>query len=405
MKTNILAVDPLEQSSSRNLELLKILNENKFVDVTIVTESEEFQAHKVILSSVSPVLKRIFDRNNQQHPLLYMRATKSQHIKALIDFIYQGQAVVEVSTIREFISLGNELQIQGLFEEENNSVQHIKEEKSDNHEAPPDEYSKVFKKTKAKFKELNNTEGHLSITHVDNDASDTEEQRKSLNKMSPQQGLTDEEKSAIIKRKSLESIARKKLLSTKYFKKYDAECEKLVVRNGQAEFACTECPKITTSASHAKEHAEVHMEVNRFQWRCICGEVFNRKYQARTHYPCRTAIQKFITKAKAGQQQSSETVNSQENTQHFETISVIDYEIHIDKYLGKIIETGVTEPWICNNEECKVASKNRDVLMLHIESVHLAEFHFTCDGCPEKFERYAVYQRHKKVKNCKYVTK
>ena len=149
VRTTVLKVDPSEFYTLRSSALLENLNENRFVDVTIVTESEEFQAHKVILSSVSPVLKRIFDRNNQQHPLLYMRATKSQHIKALIDFIYQGQAVVEVSTIREFISLGNELQIQGLFEEENNSVQHIKEEKSDNHEAPPDEYSRVFKKTKA----------------------------------------------------------------------------------------------------------------------------------------------------------------------------------------------------------------------------------------------------------------
>ena len=117
MKTNILAVDPLEQSSSRNLELLKILNENKFVDVTIVTESEEFQAHKVILSSVSPVLKRIFDRNNQQHPLLYMRATKPQHIKALIDFIYKGQAHVETNSIKSFIDLAKELQIHGLYEQ------------------------------------------------------------------------------------------------------------------------------------------------------------------------------------------------------------------------------------------------------------------------------------------------
>ena len=283
MKTNILAVDPLEQSSSRNLELLKILNENKFVDVTIVTESEEFQAHKVILSSVSPVLKRIFDRNNQQHPLLYMRATKSQHIKALIDFIYKGQAHVETNSIKSFIDLAKELQIHGLYE------QKPSQEESKDEKLPPTKKSirsKTVDKSEALLHEFESRtdEDLLPIT-----ADDEFRTRNSKNKDIKNDNVFANNRLGYQKKKEMESKARAELFAEEYFVNYEKEVDEIIINSGRHDYYyCKLCSKSFANKSQACEHAEIHLsdEGTRFSWTCVCGDEFNSKCKVRRHYPC-----------------------------------------------------------------------------------------------------------------------
>ena len=47
-----------------------LLNDKDFADVTLVTEDDEqIKAHKVVLSTCSPVFKNILIKNHHQHPL------------------------------------------------------------------------------------------------------------------------------------------------------------------------------------------------------------------------------------------------------------------------------------------------------------------------------------------------
>ena len=94
-----------------------ILTNSQFLDVTIVNEEREWGAHKLILSSASPVLRRILVRGNQMQSLVYLRGTKSSTIEALLNFIYQGEAAVPVSDVNEFVSLGKELKLTGIHED------------------------------------------------------------------------------------------------------------------------------------------------------------------------------------------------------------------------------------------------------------------------------------------------
>ena len=94
-----------------------ILANSQFLDVTIVNEEREWGAHRLILSSASPVLRRILNRGNQMQSLVYLRGTKSSTIEALLNFIYQGEAAVPVSDVNEFVSLGKELKLTGIHED------------------------------------------------------------------------------------------------------------------------------------------------------------------------------------------------------------------------------------------------------------------------------------------------
>jgi len=71
---------------------------------------------------------------------------------------------------------------------------------------------------------------------------------------------------------------------------------------------------------------------------------------------------------------------------------VEDYEIQIDKYLSKS-----DSDWLCSSETCSTLTFiNKETVMTHIEATHLDHIMFTCDGCPETFERHVKYRKHTK---------
>ena len=90
-----------------------------FSDVTLAGADGEFvEAHKVILSSCSPVLKSILMKVSQAHPLLYMKGMKIEDISLLLKFIYTGEVTVEKGSLESFLETANELQITGLTKPE-----------------------------------------------------------------------------------------------------------------------------------------------------------------------------------------------------------------------------------------------------------------------------------------------
>ena len=91
-----------DQESNRSRVLQDILSQSQFLDVTLVNDDREWGAHKLILSTVSPVLRRILDRGPQHHPLLYLRGAKSSNIEALLKFVYYGETSVQMADLNEY---------------------------------------------------------------------------------------------------------------------------------------------------------------------------------------------------------------------------------------------------------------------------------------------------------------
>ena len=90
--------------------------DNDFADVTLACEDgKQFEAHKVILASSSPFFQNILRRNKHPHPLIYMRAMKSEDLMAILDFLYCGEANVYQDNLDSFLAIADELQLKGLM--------------------------------------------------------------------------------------------------------------------------------------------------------------------------------------------------------------------------------------------------------------------------------------------------
>ena len=94
---------------------LECLREDKdFVDVTLVCQDGQlFDAHKIILSMSSPFFQNILKRNKHAHPLIYMRGVKPEDLKAILDFLYYGEATILKLNLESFYTIAQELNLKG----------------------------------------------------------------------------------------------------------------------------------------------------------------------------------------------------------------------------------------------------------------------------------------------------
>ena len=137
--------------------LRQLWNDQDFCDVTLATNDDvNIRAHKVILSSSSPIFRDILLKNAHSNPLIYFNSLKSVVVKLIIKFIYLGQCEVSQDGLIDFLAAGKELKIKGLAEEKANIHQdyHIrpKEEKVPISETKFTDYS-----TEDKITESNST--------------------------------------------------------------------------------------------------------------------------------------------------------------------------------------------------------------------------------------------------------
>ena len=91
--------------------------EKEFCDVTLVCEdNQQFEAHKVILSASSSLLRDLLKSTKHSHPLLYMWGVKTRDLANVIDFIYNGQVEIYQSDLNEFLLVARQFQLIGINE-------------------------------------------------------------------------------------------------------------------------------------------------------------------------------------------------------------------------------------------------------------------------------------------------
>ena len=100
---------------------VELRGDKDFTDVTLVCEDgQQVEAHKVVLASSSPLFKDLLRKNSHPHPLVYMRALKSEDFIAMIDFLYYGEGNVFQENLDSFLALAEELKLKGLNSTDNN---------------------------------------------------------------------------------------------------------------------------------------------------------------------------------------------------------------------------------------------------------------------------------------------
>ena len=80
--------------SDQTTTIKSLWKNGDFLDVTIACDDDQIDAHKVILSSASEIFQKILKRSQSGHPFLYLRGISSQELRALLDYIYTGQATL-----------------------------------------------------------------------------------------------------------------------------------------------------------------------------------------------------------------------------------------------------------------------------------------------------------------------
>ena len=93
-----------------------LVTERHFADVTLVSDDQvQIKAHKIILSSCSPVLKKLLLDNPHPHPMIYLSGVKHEQLESILQWMYFGETNVYKDNIEEFIEIGKDLEVKELI--------------------------------------------------------------------------------------------------------------------------------------------------------------------------------------------------------------------------------------------------------------------------------------------------
>lgn len=112
----------------------RLLSNEALCDVTLACDGFSFKAHKLVLSASSSFFQNLFLENPCTHPVIILPDLKYMDMKALVDFMYNGQVNVSESQLPKLLKAAENLRIKGLSDcRLQNSSDH-----SDTSEASPD---------------------------------------------------------------------------------------------------------------------------------------------------------------------------------------------------------------------------------------------------------------------------
>merc|ERR1719309_346176 len=98
-----------------------------FCDVTLVSDDlHNLQAHKVILSSCSPVLKHMLKPNKHNtYPMLLLKGVKKKQLTQVVDFVYTGSVSIYQEDLEEFLRVATEVKIKGIQSDEKEDRENV----------------------------------------------------------------------------------------------------------------------------------------------------------------------------------------------------------------------------------------------------------------------------------------
>merc|ERR1712126_305747 len=92
-----------------------ILMSGDLTDITLVSDDKKkLKAHKVVLSSCSPVFKDIINDLPEKNPIIYLKGIHSYEIESILQFMYLGQATLLQERMNVFIDVAKSLEIKEI---------------------------------------------------------------------------------------------------------------------------------------------------------------------------------------------------------------------------------------------------------------------------------------------------
>ena len=211
----------------------KLRTADDFYDVTLVSDDQkQATAHKIVLSASSEYFHNILKSNKHSHPMICLPGVNSNEMNSILDYIYNGEVQIYQENLDKFLEVAQRFHIEGLMQSEGEAHHTEKfEEKED----------------KSYF----------------------------------------ENESNLIERKHIEDISfnvRKNEGNNKVMniEELDYNLEETFVKQLDGKYQCNPCGRISSYISHAKEHAEVHVDGLSFPCK-FCDKSFRSRQTFRMH--------------------------------------------------------------------------------------------------------------------------
>merc|ERR1712062_528320 len=98
-------------------ELQDRYRNQSLTDVTLVSDEEgEFQAHKIILTSFSPIFCSLLP-DNSDNQYVYLQGVKASVLENLLVFMYRGETFIDNEEITDFLTAARDFKLREFTEE------------------------------------------------------------------------------------------------------------------------------------------------------------------------------------------------------------------------------------------------------------------------------------------------
>ena len=127
-----------------------LVGKRDFSDVTLVSDDgTRMPSHQIILSSGCAFFKKLLVEEASKSPLIFLRGVEAILLEPLLNFLYTGSAEVSEELITQFVTLAEDLGVQGLEKTNPEGLEtSIKENEAE------DDKAKVAKKIAESLKDI-----------------------------------------------------------------------------------------------------------------------------------------------------------------------------------------------------------------------------------------------------------
>ena len=226
-------------------------SEDSLFDVTLVSDDQtQIAAHKLVLSASSEYFKNIFKKNKHSHPLLCLSGIRTQDVKNILDFIYNGEVQLLQDDLYQFMEVAQRFKLEGLTDIDEPKVTYRSYQTILEPKVMPDEFSEN-KDSLSINRELSE-----EVVESKNSAYGTSHKNSQVSAINSDSFTSLDELKEIVKEE--------------------------ITKDEDGMWRCKRCPKVSRMKSHITDHVETHLEGISFPCN-LCDKSYKMRDTLRSH--------------------------------------------------------------------------------------------------------------------------
>ena len=296
METFLLEWDNFQDNLATSLNTLRC--DGELFDVTLACDDGQVEAHKVILSAASTFFKQIIKRNPHPHPLFYLKGSKIDILKSMLDFMYFGKSNVGQDLVESFLALGEELEVKGLVKNKDETQRESFQDNSlstQDTECLEEETTKFLNSTIDNLEDKPNESSDMRDLHKDETFESNEDnliEKGTSVKEDKELKTTYETRKTVTNSQNEFSDENNKSLYSAVDIEVNSLMEKRVDSNDGPIWQCVKCDKFSKNKGNLKKHVEIHITGLCFPCK-FCDKTFKTRNVLNAHMhtnkPCNDA--------------------------------------------------------------------------------------------------------------------